>query len=85
MYWARMSRAYNKLVRNRAFEVGDLVLVLRRPTIISHKHKRKFEPIWEGPYIIEIIYEGGAYQLVDFEGERPMPPINGRHLKLYYA
>ena len=85
MYRARMSRAYNKLVRNRTFEVGDLVLALRRPTIISYKHKRKFDPIWEGPYAIEIVYDGGAYQLVNSEGERPMPPINGRHLRRYYA
>jgi hypothetical protein len=31
--------------------------------------------------IIEKVYEGGAYQLIDHEGERPMPPINGRYLK----
>jgi hypothetical protein len=32
---------------------------------------------WEGPYIIEKVYGGGAYQLIDHKGERPMPLING--------
>jgi hypothetical protein len=34
---------------------------------------------------IEKVYEGGAYQLIDHEGERPMPSINGRYLKKYYT
>jgi hypothetical protein len=34
---------------------------------------------------IEKVYGGGAYQLIDHEGERPMPPINGRYLKKYYT
>jgi hypothetical protein len=35
--------------------------------------------------IIEMVYGGGAYQLIDHEGERPMPPINGRYMKKYYT
>jgi hypothetical protein len=34
---------------------------------------------------IEKVYGGGTYQLIDHEGERPMPPINGRYLKKYYT
>jgi hypothetical protein len=34
---------------------------------------------------IEKVYEGGAYQLIDHEGERHMPSINGRYLKKYYT
>jgi hypothetical protein len=34
---------------------------------------------------IEKVYGGGAYQLIDHEGERPMPPINRRYLKKYYT
>ena len=85
LYRARISKAYNKLVRPRAFAVGDLVLVLRRPIVVTHRNQKKFMSAWEGPYVIEIVYDGGAYQLVNSEGERPMSPINGRHLKRYYA
>jgi hypothetical protein len=76
-----MVRAYDKLVKQRVFRKGELVLVLRRPIVVTHKTKGKFEPKWEGPYAIEKVYDGGAYQLVDPQGARPMPPINGRFLK----
>jgi len=80
-----MARAYDKLVKRRVFRKGELVLVLRRPIVVTHKTKGKFEPKWEGPYVIEQVYDGGAYQLVDQQGARPMPPINGRFLKKYFA
>ena len=76
-----MVRDYNKLVNPRLFRKGELALVLRRPITVTHKTTGKFEPKWEGPYIIEQVYGGGAYQLVDPQGSRPMPPINGRFLK----
>ena len=85
LYRQNMVRAYNKLVKRRVFKKGELVLVLRRPIVVTHKTKGKFEPKWEGPYIIEQAYDGGAYQLIDQHGNRPMPPINGRFLKKYFA
>jgi ribonuclease HI/transposase InsO family protein len=84
IYRIQMARAYDKAVRYRAFQEGDLVLVLRRPIVVTHKTGGKFEAKWEGPYVVEKAYEGGAYQLVDHDGKRPMPPINGRFLKKYY-
>ncbi|XP_020081405.1 uncharacterized protein LOC109705053 [Ananas comosus] len=85
LYQAQMASAYNKLTRYRTISVGELVLVLRRPIIINKHTGKKFDPNWEGPYVVEKAYEGGAYQLIDAKGERPMPPINGRFLKKYYV
>ena len=65
LYRQNMARAYDKLVKRRVFRKGELVLVLRRPIVVTHKTKGKFEPKWEGPYVIEQVYDGGAYQLVD--------------------
>jgi hypothetical protein len=65
------------------FRKGELVLVLRRPIVLTGKAKGKLEPKWEGPFVIEQVYDGGAYQLINQEGERPMPPINGRFLNKY--
>ena len=48
------------------------------------KSKGKFDLKWEGPYAVEQVYDGGAYQLIDHQGVRPMPPINGRYLKKYF-
>ena len=85
LYRRNMVRAYDKLVKPRVFWKGELILVLRRPIVIKGKAKGKLEPEWEGPFVIEQVYDGGAYQLIDQHGERPMPPINGRFLKKYYA
>jgi hypothetical protein len=85
LYRGNMVRAYEKLVKQRVFRKGELVLVLRRPIVVMHKTKGKFEPKWEGPYAIEQVYDGGAYQLVDPQGARPMPPINRRFLKKYFC
>jgi hypothetical protein len=80
-----MVRVYEKLVKQRVFQKGELVLVLRRPIIVTHRTKGKFKPKWEGPFIVEQVYDGGAYQLMDHQGLRPMPPVNGRYLKKYFA
>ncbi|KAM2964829.1 hypothetical protein FF2_022574 [Malus domestica] len=51
-YQARLSKAFNKKVRLRSFQTGDLVLALRRPIITTHKTKSTFTSKWDGPYII---------------------------------
>ena len=84
LYQARMARAYNKTARIRTFQEGELVLALRRPILGRHVGP-KFSPNWEGPYVIEKVHEGGAYQLIDHEGKHPMPPLSGRYIKKYYA
>ena len=84
LYQARMSRAFNKKVKERVFQVGDLVLAVRRPMIMTHKTKGKFQPKWEGPFVIESVYSNGAYRLTNEKGELLMMPINGKFLKKYY-
>lgn len=61
LYRHNMVRAYNKLVKQCVFRKGEFVLVLRRPIVVTHKTKGKFEPKWEGPYLIEQVYDRGAY------------------------
>ncbi|PKU82262.1 hypothetical protein MA16_Dca017484 [Dendrobium catenatum] len=85
LYKSRMAQAHDKLVRPRTFRVGELVLVLRRPILTHRRFGGKFEPTWEGPFVVEKVYQGGSYQLVDCKGDRPMLPINGRFLKKYYV
>jgi hypothetical protein len=84
LYQTKMARTYDRMARIRTFRKGELVLVLKRPIIGRHVGF-KFSPNWEGPYIIEKVYEAGAYQLIDHKGNRLLPPISGRYLKKYYA
>jgi hypothetical protein len=83
LYQARMERAYNKMARIRQFKKGELVLL--PPQQLGKKTPGKFKPKWDGPYVIEKVFEGGAYQLIDQDGRRVSTPLNGRYLKKYYA
>ncbi|KAL0298854.1 UNVERIFIED_CONTAM: hypothetical protein Sradi_6545200 [Sesamum radiatum] len=83
-YQARLSRAFNKKVRLRSFQVGNLVLAARRPIITTHRTGNKFLPKWDGPYVVKEAYTNGAYKLVD-ENSLRIGPINGKFLKRYYA
>ncbi|PVU87640.1 hypothetical protein BB559_005956 [Furculomyces boomerangus] len=66
---------YDRNVRVEEFMVGDEVL--------KHvdKVKSKFEPWWEGPYIIVHKAKNGAYLIQDSSGNRDL--INGDRLKRY--
>ncbi|GGZ90681.1 hypothetical protein GCM10010301_73090 [Streptomyces plicatus] len=52
--------------------------------VFAHKSKGKFEPKWEGPYVIDKVFSNDAYALLNMEGDRCMLPINGKFLKRYY-
>mgnify|MGYP001603442730 CR=1 FL=1 len=63
----RISEAYNKNIKVRRFQVGDLVL---RKTIQNTKDPNtgKLEPKWEGPYPIDSKVGNEAYWLATIEG-----------------
>ena len=84
LYQARITRAFNKKVKERTFKKGDLVLAVRRPMVMTHKTKGKFQPKWEGPFVVESVYSNGAYRLITSNGDTLMMPINDRFLKKYY-
>ncbi|KAL0401757.1 UNVERIFIED_CONTAM: hypothetical protein Slati_4205600 [Sesamum latifolium] len=67
-YKSTMINSYNKRVKARSFQVGDLVL--RRADAL--KPLGKLDPTWEGPYKITGIIGRGAYELEDLDG-RPLP------------
>ncbi|KAL0430526.1 UNVERIFIED_CONTAM: hypothetical protein Sradi_0678600 [Sesamum radiatum] len=83
-YKARLSRAFNKKVRSRSFQVGDLVLAMRRPIITTHRTRNKFTSKWDSPYIIKEVYTNGAYKLIAEDNLR-IGPIQGKFLERYYA
>ena len=66
-------------MRPCVFSEGDLVLVYDqdKDTLAA----RKFKPLWYGPYIISKVLQKGAYELVDYEGNRLARPQNGPYLK----
>ena len=69
--------------KSRTFKKGDLVLAIRRPVVMTHKTKGKFQPKREGPFVVESVYSNGAYRLITPDGDTLMMPINDKLLKYY--
>ncbi|TYK16512.1 uncharacterized protein E5676_scaffold21G003210 [Cucumis melo var. makuwa] len=65
---ARMSKAFDKHVRPRSFQVGDLVLAVRRLIIMTRHTGNKFIPKWDRPYIVKEVFTNEAYKIIDQDG-----------------
>ena len=50
----RVARAYNKKVKDKSFQVGDLVWKTILPLGMKRNKFGKWSPSWEGPYILHI-------------------------------
>ncbi|CAL9017106.1 unnamed protein product [Prunus brigantina] len=85
IYQAQVAGAFNRKVKFRSFSIGDLVLTVRRPFVITRKMHGKFEPKWEGPYVITKVFSKGAYELSNAEGKCVYPCVNGKFVKKFYA
>lgn len=83
LYQQRMIRAFNKRVRARTFEVGQLVL--KRIFPHQEEYKGKFAPNWQGPYIICKVLSGGTLILYEMNGQKWTKPINSDAVKRYYV
>jgi hypothetical protein len=82
-YQHQMKRGYDKNIRPRSFQVGDLVL---RKVMANTKNLNdgKLRPNWEGPYKVISFAGVGAYRLIDIDG-KPVPrPWNICNLKKYF-
>ena len=51
--------------------------------VMTHK-TGKFQPKWEGSFVVEPVYSNGACNLITPDGDMLMMPINDRFLKKYY-
>ena len=51
--------------------------------VMTYKTKSKFQPKWEGPYVVEMVYSNGAYRLTNLNGDTLIMPINEKFLKKY--
>ncbi|PHT44216.1 hypothetical protein CQW23_18241 [Capsicum baccatum] len=83
LYQKRMARAYNKKVRPRHFEVGQLVLKYILPHQVEAKGK--FSSNWQGPFIVKKVLPNGDLYLTDIEGKMVKMAINVDALKRYYV
>ncbi|KAJ1410174.1 Reverse transcriptase-like [Sesbania bispinosa] len=80
----RLTLTYEKMVRPRMFQEGELVLKAT-DAVMRKQHVSKWAPNWEGPYIVQEAKESGYCTLIDPEDQRVIGPINFKYVRKYYV
>lgn len=83
-YKRRVSKAYDKTVKPRTFQVGDIVMKTAKH-IQQDISAPKFAPTWEGPYVVIKISPSGYYKILAVKGGFEGNIINEKWLKAYYV
>jgi hypothetical protein len=80
----KVAKAYNKRVKEKSFQVGDLVW----KTILHIRSRSnkfvKWSPNWKGPYRVEKVILGNSYMVQSKQGTSLPMAINRMYLKKYY-
>jgi len=79
----RVAKAYNKKVKNKTFNVGDLVWKVILPMDRKDRVLGKWSPNWEGPFKITQVFSNGAYEIKELTEDPHTLSINGKYLKKY--
>ena len=82
-YQQQLKKGYNKNVRPRSFQQGDLVL---KKVLGNTKNLNdgKLRPNWEGPYRIRTVSGVGAYYPEDLKSVPLLRPWNISNLRKYF-
>jgi hypothetical protein len=80
----RVARAYNKRVKKKSFQVGDLVWKTILPIGSKSNKFGKWSPNWEGLYRIEEVISENSYMVQSVQGTSLPRALNRKYLKRYY-
>jgi len=83
LYQRRMKRAFDKKVRPREFQEGELVM--KKIITVQRDNRGKWMPNYEGPYVVKKALPGGALILTKMDGEELHLPVNSDTVKKFYA
>jgi len=83
LYQRRMAKSYDKKVRLRGFQEGDLIL--KKILCLPGEDQSKWVPNYESLYVLKKAFLGGALQLSRMNGEDLVRPVNPDSVKKYYA
>ena len=79
----KIAEYYNRRVKLKKFDIGDLVLRKVTP-VTKDLAQGKLGPNWEGPYRVVYYSRQGSYHLEDAEGKRLPRPWNIKNLIRYF-
>ena len=82
-YQQKMAEYYNKKVKLRQLDIGDLVLC-KVTTATKDPVQGKLGPTWEGPYRVVHYSRRGSYHLGTLDGKKLICPWNIENLKKYH-
>ena len=82
-YQLKMAEYYNRRVKLRQLDIGDLVL-RKVTTATKDPTQGKLGPTWEGPYRVVHYSRRGSYHLKTLDRKRLLRPWNIEHLKKYH-
>ena len=74
LYQRRIKNAFDKKVRPRKFNEGDLVL--KKMSHAVKDNRGKWAPNYEGPVVVKRAFSGGALILTHMDGEELPSPVN---------
>jgi len=80
-----MVGAFNKRVKFRSFDGGNLVLTIGKPIVINRKKQEKFASKWEAPYVVTKIFPKGAYELANYDEQIVYACVNGKFVKKFFT
>jgi hypothetical protein len=80
----RVARSYNKRVKEKSFQVRDLVWNMILPIGSNSNKFRKWSPNWERPYRIEEVIPKNSYMVQSVQGTSLPRVLNGKYLEIYY-
>ena len=80
----RVAKAYNKKVKLKNYQVGDLVWKVILTIGSRDKKFGKWSPSWEGPFRITRIVPGNSYLIESIQGALLPQALNGKYLKKYH-
>ena len=82
-YQQRLTNLYNRHVKLHSFQARDLILI-RVFENTTNLVAGKFQPNWEGPYMIVKVGASESYTLNKLDGTQIPRMWNVMHLKRYY-
>jgi hypothetical protein len=80
----KVARAYNKKVKPKEFQVGDLVWEAVLPLGTKDAAYGKWYPNWHGPCRVDQVLYENACMPEELDGVKFPVAVNGQHLKRYF-
>jgi hypothetical protein len=80
----RVDITYNKRLKAKSFQVGDLAWKTILPIRTKSNKFGKWSPNWEDPYKIVKVCSGNSHMVETLQGHQLPRALNGRYLKKFH-